>query len=51
MDPNNVTADSFSLTSSSQRENSNVIFTSEKLEKLDELVNAVKNMTINGVRY
>ena len=29
----------------------NAIFTSEKLEKLDKLVNAVKNMTINNTGY
>ena len=28
-----------------------MIFTSEKLEKLDKLVNAVKNMTINNTGY
>ena len=37
--------------SSSQRENSNAIFASEKLRILDKLVDAVKNMTIKGVVY
>ena len=48
---NNVTADTFSLASSSQRENLNAIFTSEKLEKLDEPVDAVKKMTRKKFGY
>ena len=36
---------------SSQRENPNAIFTSEKLEKLDELVDAFKNLKINDAGY
>ena len=51
MDANNVTADTFSLSSSSQRENADAIFKSEKLDKLDELVNAINNLTINNARY
>ena len=46
-DDNNVTTDAFSHTSSSQRENSNTIFTSEKLEKLDNLVDAINKLKIN----
>ena len=37
--------------SSSQRENLNAIFASEKLEKLDNIVSAVANITINDVGY
>ena len=47
----NLTADTFSNASSSQKENLNAIFTSEKIEKSDNLVNAVKNMTINNSGY
>ena len=50
-DANDVTADTFSHASSAQRENSNAIFTSENLEKLDELVDSVKNLTINNAEY
>ena len=41
----------FSHASSSQRENSNVIFIIEKLEKSDKLVNAISNFTINDAGY
>ena len=51
MDSNNVTYDTCSLLSSSQRENLSAIFTSEKLEKSEKLVYAVNNMKINDVRY
>ena len=51
MDANNVTDDTCSIASSSQRESLNAIFASEKLEKPDELVNAVKSMTINSIIY
>ena len=47
MDAKKVTADMFSHAFSSQRENSNTIFTSEKLEISDNLVNAINNLTIN----
>ena len=50
-DANNITTDICSRKSSSQRENLNAIFTSENLEKPDDLVNAVKNMTINEIGY
>ena len=50
-DANNVTVDIFSYTSSANRENENAIFTSKKLEKLYELVYAVKNLTINDAKY
>ena len=48
---NNVSYDAFSYASSSYRENPNAIFTSEKLEKLDELVDAINNLTINNTGY
>ena len=48
---NNVTDDTFSHASSSQRENLNAIFTIEKLEKSDELVDEVKNLKINNSGY
>ena len=48
---NDVTADTFSHPSSAQRENANAVFTSDKLGKLDYLVDAVKNLTINDAKY
>ena len=33
------------------RENANVVFTSEKPDKLDELVKAINNLTINDAEY
>ena len=47
LDTNNATADTFSHTSNTQRENANVIFTSEKLDKSDELEDRLKDLTIN----
>ena len=47
VDANNVTADTFSHTFNTQIENANTIFTSEKLDKLDKLVDTVKYLTIN----
>ena len=51
MDDNNVTVDTFSHMSNTQTENTNTIFTSEKLDKLDDLVKAVNNLTINDAEY
>ena len=51
MDANNVTDDTFSHASSSQRQILNTIFTSDKLEKSDKLVNAINNFTINNAVY
>ena len=48
---NNVTADTFSHVSNTQTEKANAIFTSEKLDKYDELIDAVKNLTINDTKY
>ena len=50
-DANIVTVDTFSHTSNTQRENARAIFTSEKLDKQDKLVDAVKNLTINDAKY
>ena len=51
MDANRVTVDTFSHASIAQRENKNAILTIEKIEKLDELVDAVNNLTINNAGY
>ena len=48
-DTKNSTADTCSLASSSHRENPNAIFTSEKLEKSDEIFDAVRNVKKNNV--
>ena len=50
-DSNNVTVDTFSHMSNTQKENVNMIFTSEKLDKSYELVDAVNNFTINNAKY
>ena len=50
-DANNVTVDTFSHMSNTQKENANMIFTSEKLDKSYELVDAVNNFTINNAKY
>ena len=34
-----------------QKEYANALFTSEKIDKSDELVDAVKNFTINDAKY
>ena len=51
LDANNITADIFSHTSNKQIENANTIFTSEKLDKLDKLANALKDLKINDAGY
>ena len=50
-DANSISVDTFSHAYSAQRENANAIFTSEKLDKSDELVDAVNNLTINDAKY
>ena len=50
-DDNTVNADTFSHTSNTKIDNSNTIITSEKLDKSDELVDAVKDLTINNAKY
>ena len=51
MDGNKVTADTFSHISDTQGENAKTIFTSENIDKSDELVDAVKNLTVNDAKY
>ena len=46
-DGNNITVDTFNHTSNKLRQNTNAIFTSEKLDKLDELADTLKYLTIN----
>ena len=50
-DVNNVTSDTFFHTSNAQIENASVIYTSEKLDKTDELSDALKYLTINEAKY
>ena len=50
-DVNNVTMDTISNTSNTQRESANAIFTSEKLDKPDKLADALKNLTTNNSKY
>ena len=50
-DANNDTPDKFSHASNTKRENTNTIFTSEKLDKLDKLVDVVKNLTTKDAEY
>ena len=50
-DAKNFTTYTSSLASSTQRENSNATFASEKLENSDNLLDAVSNMKINNVGY
>ena len=50
-DADNVTAGTFSHAFNAQRENSNAIFTSEELDKLDGLVEILNNLTINNAKY
>ena len=51
MDASNVTVDTLLNTSNTQRENTNAIFTGEKLDKSDNLLEAVNNLTINDAEY
>ena len=51
LDANNMPADIFSHTPNTQRENTKAIFTSKKLDKLDDLVDALKYLTINNAKY
>ena len=50
-DANNVTADTFSHKLNTQRYNANAIFTSEKLDKLDDLAETLKYLTIHDAEY
>ena len=51
MDANNVTADTFSHMSSTQRCNENAIFTSEKIDKSDDLEDTLKDFKTNHAKY
>ena len=51
LDANNVTVDTFSHMPNTQRDNANTIFTSEKLDKSDDLADALENFTINNTKY
>ena len=50
LDVNNITPDTFSHTPT-RRENANVIFTSENIDKSDKLADTIKDLTINNARY
>ena len=50
-DTNNVTADTFSHASNTQRENTKTIFTSDSLDKSDELEDALEDVKINDAEY
>ena len=50
-DAKNVTSDTFSNTSNTQRQNANTIFTSENLDKSDKRSDAVNNLTINDAGF
>ena len=50
-DANNVTVDTFTRACNAHRENSRTIFTSEDIDKLDELVDAVNKLKINDAKY
>ena len=50
-DANNITTNTYSHTTNTQRENSNVIFTSENLDKSDKLADTLKHLTINDTEY
>ena len=51
MDARNITADNFSQTFNTQRENANAILTSEKLVKSDELAERLNFLRINDAEY
>ena len=48
---NNGTVDKSSHTTNTQRENANSIFTSEKLDKSNELADTLNDLTINESKY
>ena len=51
MDAQNVSVDTFSQKSNTQRENANKILTSEKVDESDALAEALKRFTINDAGY
>ena len=50
-DANNVTEYTFSHKSNTQTENVNTIFTSDKIDKSNDLVDTVNNLIINDAEY
>ena len=48
LDAHNVSANTFSMMSNTYRENSNVILTSEKLDKSEVLTETLNNLNINN---
>ena len=50
-DVSNVTADTFIHVSNTKINNANAIFTSKNIDKSDELVDAIKDLTINDAEY
>ena len=50
-DAHNVTVDTFSQTSNTQRDSKNIILKSDKLDKLDTMVETLKGLTINNAEY
>ena len=50
-DDHNVAADTFIHMKNTQRDNANTILTREKLDKLDGLVETLKDLTINDTEY
>ena len=50
-DANNVISDALIHASSSPKENADTIFTSDKLDKSDKLVNTLNNLKINDARH
>ena len=50
-DANNITEDTFSHTSNTQGNNTNVIFTSDNIDKLDDLEDTLKDLKINNNTY
>ena len=51
LDAYNVTVDTLSQMSNTQRENSDTIFTSDKLYESDDLAETLKYLTINDAEY
>ena len=51
MDAHNVSVDTFSHISNTQRDNENTILKIEKLDKLDALAEKLKGLTINNAGY
>ena len=50
-DVNNVFADTFGPASNTHWENEKAIFTSEKLDKSDKMIDVENNLTISNAKY